>query len=328
MNKKGPWILLVVLLVLAILGMIWAYGFVTNRHQNGLFQKGPSMGYVKMDDVLRLNPSSEDYVQAQKELDLMRAQYSAEQETLNAKATLQQEQLKALSTDPGVTDSLNTEIKAKITAKENEMNAALEAKRQELLAKYMAEIKVSPTDVDLQIVNLQLQLMTYNRRPPYGAEQRAQFEQEKADLESRLQALLAQRGPNISGNAAQVKARVEAELQPAVEAGQKELDDYAASLQKDMSQQRDTDLQEQAKAIMESSDLPNAAEWNQAWEERLDDKQAEVDAIYESMLDDIRMRVAVIAESQGLDVVMGDDGATNVTGLDITEAVVASYGVQ
>ena len=64
-------------------------------------------------------------------------------------------------------------------------------------------------------------------------------------------------------------------------------------------------------------------------QERLDDKQAQVDAIYQSMEEDVRMRVAVIAESQHLDLVLAlDREEANVSGLDITDAIVTSYGVE
>ena len=47
------------------------------------------------------------------------------------------------------------------------------------------------------------------------------------------------------------------------------------------------------------------------------------------MEEDVRMRVAVIAESQHLDLVLALNGdEANVSGLDITDAIVTSYGVE
>ena len=56
-------------------------------------------------------------------------------------------------------------------------------------------------------------------------------------------------------------------------------------------------------------------------------KEAEVSALHEAILEDVRMRVAVIAKEQHLDLVIIDDGG-NIKGLDITDAVKASYRVQ
>ena len=56
-------------------------------------------------------------------------------------------------------------------------------------------------------------------------------------------------------------------------------------------------------------------------------KEAEVSALHEAILEDVRMRVTIIAEEQHLDLVIIDDGG-NIKGLDITDAVKASYRVQ
>lgn len=327
MRNRKSLVLFCLLLFVALVGMILSYAFVTNRWQGHLLSKGPRIGVVRMDDVIRLNPAYEDYEQANRELEALKAQYGVEQSQLNTKAFMQAEALKNLSMDEGQTEAYNNEIKAKIKRKEDEMNAQLDAKRQELMAKYIAEAKVNPTDTDLEIVNLQLQLLTYNRQLPFDEGERETFQAKKEEIQSRLQDLLAKRGPNISGNLADVQARVEADLKPMIEQGQKDLEAYAQSVQKETSSRRDSDLQAKAKSIMETTSLPNAAEWNQNWQERLDDKQAQVDALYEAMEDDVRMRAAVIAQSQGLDLILKlDEGETNVTGLDITDAVVASYG--
>lgn len=326
-RKKG--LALLAIVALAVIGMIGAYLFVTNHQKASLLHKGPSIGVVRMDEVIRLNPSYEEYQKAQRELEALQAQYQGEQASLNAKVTMREEALKSLSLDQGLTDSYNTELKAKLKAREDQMNADLDRKRHELMAKYAAEQKLSPRDTDLAIVNLQLALMTYDRPLPYDPDQRQAFLSKKADLQAQLQELLAKRKPNISGNIADIRARVEAELKPIMEEGQKDLDAYAQSVHKDLSAKRDSDLQAKAKGIMDESNLPNAAQWNQTWQERLDDKQAQVDAIYQSMEEDVRMRVAVIAESQHLDFVLALNGdEANVSGLDITDAIVTSYGVE
>ena len=56
-------------------------------------------------------------------------------------------------------------------------------------------------------------------------------------------------------------------------------------------------------------------------------KKTEVSALHEAILEDVRMRVTIIAEEQHLDLVIIDDGG-NIKGLDITDAVKASYRVQ
>ena len=58
-RKKG--LALLVIVALAVIGMIGAYLFVTNHQKASLLHKGPSIGVVRMDEVIRLNPSYDEY---------------------------------------------------------------------------------------------------------------------------------------------------------------------------------------------------------------------------------------------------------------------------
>ena len=62
-------------------------------------------------------------------------------------------------------------------------------------------------------------------------------------------------------------------------------------------------MQNQAKAIVSTNNLPVPQEWNDSWAKKLSDKEAEVNALHE-------------------------DHGGNIKGLDITDAVKASYRVQ
>ena len=156
--------------------------------------------------------------------------------------------------------------------------------------------------------------------------QRLKEAAEKAKKEERLKELLAKRKPsNLDVDS--IKAKVQAELAPMQQKGQEELNQYAASLQKELAAKRDTMVQQQAQSIIANNNLPVAQDWNDSWAKKLSDKEAEVSALHEAILEDVRMRVAIIAEEQHLDLVIIDDGG-NIKGLDITDAVKASYRVQ
>ena len=211
-------------------------------------------------------------------------------------------------------------------AKENELNQQLNAKRNELTQKYLSELKVSSNEYDLEIVNLQLDLYAYDARVYIDDAQKQAAMAEKAKKEERLKELLAKRKPsNLDVDS--IKAKVQAELAPMQQKGQEELNQYAASLQKELAAKRDTMVQQQAQSIIANNNLPVAQDWNDSWAKKLSDKEAEVSALHEAILEDVRMRVAIIAEEQHLDLVIIDDGG-NIKGLDITDAVKASYRVQ
>ena len=94
----------------------------------------------------------------------LKLKYAIEQEALNTKSDLQNEQLKSLSLDPTLSDALNIELQTRIATKQNQLNAQLDAKRAELVQKYMKELKVANKGYDLEIVNLQLQLYAFDSR--------------------------------------------------------------------------------------------------------------------------------------------------------------------
>ena len=323
MNGKQRYIGLVIFLVAAISAMVWAYGFVTNRQQG---PDGMSIGVVRIDDVLEFNPSYEDYKNAKAELEQLKAQYAIEQEALNTKSDLQNEQLKSLSLDPTLSDALNIELQTRIATKQNQLNAQLDAKRAELVQKYMKELKVANKGYDLEIVNLQLQLYAFDSRVYIDDAQKEAAQAQKAELENRLQSLLAKRKPS-NFDMDSIRAKVDAELKPIRDAGEQELKQYAESVQAELAKKRDTMMQNQAKAIVSTNNLPVPQEWNDSWAKKLSDKEAEVNALHEAILEDVRMRVAIIAQERHLDLVLIDHGG-NIKGLDITDAVKASYRVQ
>ena len=320
LNKR--YIGLFLFLAAALIAMYGAYGFITNRQSS----EGTSIGVVQIDDVLEFNPSYEDYKNAKAELEQLKAQYALEQEALNTKSDLQNEQLKSLSLDPTLSDALNIELQTRITTKQNQLNAQLDAKRAELVQKYMEELKVANKGYDLEIVNLQLQLYAFDSRVYIDDAQKEAAQAQKAELESRLKSLLAKRKPsNFDMDA--IRAKVDAELKPIRDAGEQELKQYAESVQAELAKKRDTMMQNQAKAIVSTNNLPVPQEWNDSWAKKLSDKEAEVNALHEAILEDVRMRVAIIAQERHLDLVLIDHGG-NIKGLDITDAVKASYRVQ
>lgn len=320
LNKR--YIGLFLFLAAALIAMYGAYGFITNRQSS----EGPSIGVVQIDDVLEFNPSYEDYKNAKAELEQLKAQYALEQEALNTKSDLQNEQLKSLSLDPTLSDALNVELQTRIATKQNQLNAQLDAKRAELVQKYMKELKVANKGYDLEIVNLQLQLYAFDSRVYIDDAQKEAAQAQKTELESRLKSLLAKRKPsNFDMDA--IRAKVDAELKPIRDAGEQELKQYAESVQAELAKKRDTMMQNQAKAIVSTNNLPVPQEWNDSWAKKLSDKEAEVNALHEAILEDVRMRVAIIAQERHLDLVLIDHGG-NIKGLDITDAVKASYRVQ
>lgn len=322
MKLNTKYVSLLLLLIAALIAMYSAYGFVTNRQDSD----GLSIGVVRLDDLLEFNDSYEDYKIAKFELEQMENQYSLEQTALNQKAQLQEEQLKEVALNDTLTDALNVELQARIGIKENELNQELNAKRQELSETYLAQLKVAQKGYDLEIVNLQLDLYALDGRIYISEEQKAAADAERNQKEARLKELLEKRKPSDVDIEA-IQQKIQAELEPLRAKGEQELIAYAESVQAELAQKRDDMLQNQVKEIISSNNLPVAQEWNESWAKRLADKEAEVAALHDAILEDVRMRAAIIAEEKQLELVLIDTGG-NINGLDITDAIKASYRVQ
>lgn len=277
---------------------------------------GPVFGVVNLETAVRQNPNYTQYKALEEQYDNLNSQYKAEQQSLTAKSQAQAMALSGLSQNSAIIDSLNTELQAKLAAKEQEINTRLQQNYIALIQKYRNQVNFQPTEADLQIVNLQLALRTLKMT-----------DAEKAAKEKELEELLAKRGQSVQGNNQELENRVAAEMEPMKAEAEKEMEAYAASLHQELSAKRDSEMQSQANAIIAENALPDPSAWNSQWQKRLDGKKAEVKAMHDAILEDIRSRVAAIAEEKKIDMVVINYEA-NVKAVDLTNDIVASYGTK
>ncbi|WP_295789162.1 hypothetical protein [uncultured Veillonella sp.] len=324
MKLTYRWILLALVVAVALVA-----GYLVMTHLKTPTQTvssgGPKLGYVNMENIIKLNPSYQQYMNLKKEYELLEGQYKEEQKTLTFKAQEQQKALQALGTDQEITNQLNIELVSKIKAKEQELNVELQKQRIALINKYRGEVQTNPTEADLRIVNLQLELSGTAEPIAYTEEQKATIAAERAAKEAELKSLLAQRGGSVEGNLNGLEAKVDSELAPIRAKGQQELEAYAEGLQKELLARRDDMMKSKAESIMASSNLPKPAEWSSAWNSKLSAKKSELDALHDAIMDDVRMRAAVVAQEKGLDLIVVNKMAST-DAVDVTDAIIASYG--
>lgn len=282
------------------------------------------VGVVDMTKVVPLNPQYQHYKQLQAELDTLQRQYFADQQNLTVKAQQQAASLQSLGTDTSITDSLNAELTAKIKAKEQELNVDLQQKRIELINKYRGQMTTAPTEADLRIVNLQLEIYGKTEPIALNEEQKQAFQKDREAKIAELNRLLKERGGDVNGSMAPLEAKVDAELVPYRNQRQQELEAYAQQLHNELAQRRDSLMQAKAQSIMSTSNLPDPVAWNQQWDSKLKAKQQEVDALHEAIVEDVRAHAGIIAQEKGLDLVVTSQVA-NIKGFDITDAIIASY---
>lgn len=324
MKLTYRWILVAVVVIVALLLGLFIHSLLDSSKSTGVATL-PKVGLVKMEKVISFNPAYEDYTKAKKELEDLQAKYKSEQQTLTLKSQEQSLALQSLGSDKEITDLLNTELMSKVKAKEQELNIAYQKQRIALIAKYRSELKTDMTEADLRIVNLQLELSSNTQPLAFTDEQKARLEAERAAKEEELKALLAQRSQSIESNDIQVlEQKVDGELSSLRAAGQKELDEYAANLQKELLARRDEMMKAKADSILATNNLPNPVDWNSTWDSRLKAKQSEVDALHDAILEDVRMRAMVVAKERNLDLIVINE-VSNVNAVDVTDAIIASY---
>ncbi|WP_298702981.1 OmpH family outer membrane protein [uncultured Veillonella sp.] len=324
MKLTYRWILLALVVAVALVA-----GYLVMTHLKSPAQdvssNAPKIGYVNMENIIKLNPSYQQYMALKAEYEALEGQYTEEQKTLTLKAAEQQKALQALGGDQEITNQLNIELVSKIKAKEQELNVALQKQRIALINKYRGEVQTNPTEADLCIVNLQLELSGNTAPIAYTEEQKASIAADRAAKEEELKALLAQRGENVAGSLDTLEQKVDRELAPMRAAGQQELEAYAAGLQKELLARRDDMMKSKAESIMASSNLPTPADWNSAWNSKLSAKKSELDALHDAILEDVRMRAAVVAQEKGLYLIVVNKMAST-DAIDVTDAIIASYG--
>lgn len=282
------------------------------------------VGVVDMTKVVPLNPQYQHYKQLQAEMDTLQRQYFADQQNLTVKAQQQAASLQSLGTDTSITDSLNAELTAKIKAKEQELNVDLQKKRIELINKYRGQMTTAPTEADLRIVNLQLEIYGKTEPVALNEEQKQAFQKDREAKIVELNRLLKERGGDVNGSMAPLEAKVDAELVPYRNQRQQELEAYAQQLHNELAQRRDSLMQAKAQSIMSTTNLPDPVAWNQQWDSKLKAKQQEVDALHEAIVEDVRAHAGIIAQEKGLELVVTSQVA-NIKGVDITDAIIASY---
>ena len=323
---KGP-ILAIMGILLCTLGL---GGYV--RHIQTQAVQEPRIGVVRLQDVVEKHPNFHSYDEQKKALLQLEAQRDREEEVLQSKLGTEmgksEEELKKL--EASLSDSVQRELQTKVALREAELQQALANQQQELLERYRKDYKMTPTQADIEIVNLQLALTAIANTVPIDESQKRRWEAEKQVKEAKLSDLLAQRNHSVTGSSEweSIQSRVAQEMQPAYDRAHRQLADYATELAKELGAQRDSSMKrvvDSQQDVVKKVHQEGTQLWNAEWDQRLAQKRDEVQALHDAILEDIRVRAGVIARAKHLDLVLVDH-ITDRTGMDLTDEIIKSYG--
>ncbi len=312
-QRRGIFVVVGILIIVGIYFLIgWGSRF-GQQSKNESEKATPIYGVVNMDTLIKLNPKYDKYETLQKDYSNLQAQYVAEQKILTEKAKVQSEELKKAGSDAALLNSLDAEYKAKMTIKEQELNARLNESYKKFLQENGQTDTKPANNPELRIVNLQLQLQALSLP-----------DAEKKEKEAELHQLLAQKESSLLANNTFLQGKIDNLMAPLKASAKAELEAYGEQLISELKAKRDAISQEREATIIAQNGLPVPAAWNQEWETKLSAKQEEMKSAENDIVEDIRQRVATIAKEKNLVLVVTKTESSNQV-IDLTDAVIATY---
>ena len=261
-------------------------------------EKGPVIAYADVEHIMMSHPAYSQYHHLELEYNAMVAQYQFEQWNYSHQAALQGKAERDFSvTDALSTAALNQELQARVAIKQNELNAGLEQKYQELLqTKKQEQPELSAAD-NLKIVNLRLKLetMVLSKDERQGSHNHAMDEATIAE--------------------------VKAAMAPEKEKAQKELEAYALQVKNELQARQQKNQSVFQQQLGELNKRPEPAVWNKEWKDKLEQKEKEMNEQKEKILADIREKAASVAQEQGIDLILSNYEGVG-TARDVTDDII------
>lgn len=274
--------------------------------------QAPQYGVADMEKLVHAHPRYSDYFRLEQEYKNLVATYDAEREQLIRRSAQAQEALREQLSSGAIEKGLNTEYRAKMTARETAWNQKLEALYREWIARAPQPADEVLQKADLEIVNLQLKLRALHLP---AAEREA--------MEARLQELLAERAA-LTDTAAALPEEGQKELAALKEKAQADLARYSDEVIAELSAQRES-AQRQLHDEMSAQLMSDGAGWNHEWRETLATKQNEMNQVKEEITQDIRHEAQAVAEAKNLEVIFAEYRA-NISAQDVTNDILQKLG--
>lgn len=265
----------------------------------------PTIGVMDMDKAIKNHPKYNEFLRLQQEFNSLTSEAQAE----SAPA-----QTPGPDEVAGLASAADQEFRAKMAAKQAEIETGLRASAEELHHKQAGEMDAYAQELDKEyqpkIFDLQLKLKTVQ----LTKEQAAALEADIAAIQKERTAKLASRQQELAGKMDEMMAAKQATAQSELGSYSREL--HAAIGSKLSAQQAEVAGRSSPRAPLSgtASEKAQAAAF----------KRQEVNVLQEFILNDIRDKGAKIAVEKGLSTVLAGVRA-NISAVDITDAVIAEF---
>jgi len=300
--------------------MMLVAGCSTKQVQDTKTTQQPLVGVIDMNKAVKSHPKYNQLLSLQQEANTIAAQAEAQQAVITQRG---QASLQLPESSQGDMTELNKafqqQFTEKMTVKEKEVNTRIAAKENTIHQKLSDEFKAYTDQVDKeyqpQIFNLQLKLKTVQLT-----------KEETASLQAELEALQKQQADRMADKQKELSAKMNEMLAPEKAAAEQEMDVYSKQVNEEISKQAAAKQAEIAARNTQQIPTPNTTLQGQAaagdMEQQLMMKKQEIQALQDSIVENIRDKSSKVAIERGFEAIL-TNVAVNVSGVDITDAVIA-----
>lgn len=302
----------------AALVMLLAAGCGAKQVQDTKNPAGGQVGIINMQKAVQSHPKYAEYKRLEQEFNTLAAQVEAEQQR-NVPAVEPVAQGIPEAASAGITAALAQEFNAKMTAKQNEINARLADKAAKIKGELATELDAYAKELEEKynpdIFSLQLKLKTV---------QMSKEEMEK--LQKQLEDVQKEKAAQIAAKEKEMASRLNAAMAPIQTAAEQELNAYASKLDAELQQKGATQAAQLLAQAQQAVPVPaaQADRPRSDLEQKLAMKRQELTVLQEFIVKDTEDKAAKVAAEKGLAALIREY-KVNVNAVDITDAVIAQF---
>lgn len=277
-------------------------------------EPSPVYGVADLETLVKAHPKYSEYFKLETEYKEMLAKYQQERLRL-IQTSAEQKKVQSALEDQTRRMAAETEFKAKVKNKENELNQRLQERYKAINDKH--NIHKGPVVIDsltpeerAEMANLQMKLTILGVSG-----------EEKESIKNRLHELMEMRMLRDSASMVGWTQEEMDEMKQEKEKAQKELEAFSAQTAEDIKSGFDEMDKKNLEASANAESDKDSA-WNAMWQQRIDWKQKQMAAIKSQIMEDIREKAQIVASENGMTMIFVKYKA-NIKAKDVTGDLVS-----
>ena len=266
-------------------------------------------GVADLETMVKAHPQYSSYFKLQTEYNQLLEQYRNERNRL-IQAASQQKRINAALSDQTRRLAAENELKARVKAKEDELNDGLKKLYSDISKNHAASsslnLETLTPEERAEMANLQMKLTILGVTG-----------EEKETIKDRLHFLMELRASREKADMTGWTADEVKRMKNAKEKAESELTEFSRVTAEDIKKRLASDNKAHLDQIEQSFDAGNQ-EWDRAWQSRIDSKQKQMADLKKQIMADIETEAARVASDKQLDMIFvkykANINATDVTG--------------